>query len=201
MKYFPLLILLPPEIVKIIAHFIYTDNCASYICNFYKTLLLKRRTMFKLIFDVLHMPRGCLISSDFLTRFKFLLNNNFSKYYNYNFWCCFLTLTSNRLMMEHVNHYMRPESLVDKKAYKNLKNCIQIWFKLCQKYNVILNITYYNYKSHKACDSITMRAKKFKKSINSFHNILYTPTIVYDTEFGLSYSTQYSHNILTNYIN
>ncbi len=51
---------------------------------------------------------------------------------------------------------------------------------MCKKYNLVLNITYYNFKSKKAEESLRLPAKNFTKPVNNFHNILYTPTVEYN---------------------
>ena len=42
----------------------------------------------------------------------------------------------------------------------------RLWFKLCKKYNLVLNITFYNFKSKKGEESIRLPAKNFVKPIN-----------------------------------
>ena len=91
---------------------------------------------------------------------------------------CFTNLLSCRIMRD--NTQMKLAKIYNESYIQNSKTITKLWFKLCKKYNLVLDVTYYNFKSKKAENSIILPARNFHKPINNFYNILYTPIIQYN---------------------
>lgn len=178
MKYLLLFHILPADIVNIIINYIKIDYI-NKIVNFYRIRLLKDDLMRGFISSLLWID-NYFITSDKITILDFIINDNWSTKYNRYFWCCFTNLLANRIMKDNIHiQIMRYNN--NKKYYNEiLKKITKLWFKLCEKYNLVLNITFYNFKSKKAEKMIRLPAKNFTKPVNNFHNILYTPTVEYN---------------------
>ena len=179
MELFPLLTCLPPELVLIIYRFIKIDKSKNIICKHFQYYLLKKKIINDVIFDFCYPIDLSFVIDTNIKNLKFLLDNRFGKYYNRYFWSSLLALISDRLMNQYVHLSMSSEVENHKQKYKNLNKLIVLWFKLCQKHNMILDLTYYNFKSRKACQSVIKSARKLNL-IKSFHNLVYSPSIVYN---------------------
>lgn len=178
MKYLPLFHILPPEIVKIIIDYI-KIYYKSKITNFYRIKFMKKDLMKDFINLILVVDNNNnLITSDKISRLNFIINNNWN--YNRYFWCCFTNLLAYRIMKLNIHLLMISYNTNIKEYNKNLNKIICLWFKLCKKYNLVLNITFYNYKLKKTEQPISLPAKNFIKPINNFHNILHTPLVKYN---------------------
>lgn len=177
MKYLLLFHILPGDIVKIIINYLKIHH-TNKIINFYRIRLVKEYLMKGLISSLLWID-NYFITSDKIRTLNIIINNNWSTKYNRYFWCCFTNLLANRIMKDSIHIQMMRYN--NKKYYNEiLKKITKLWFKLCKKYNLVLNITFYNFKSKKAEEMIRLPAKNFAKPINNFHNILYTPTVEYN---------------------
>ena len=181
MKYFLLFHILPADIVKIIIDYV-KIHYKNKIINFYRIRLLKENFMRDFISSLLWNDNYLIyfINSEKIRTLDIIINNNWSTKYNRYFWCCFTNLLANRIMKDSI-HIQMMRYNNNKKYYNEiLKKITRLWFKLCKKYNLVLNITFYNFKSKKGEESIRLPAKNFVKPINNFHNILYTPTVEYN---------------------
>lgn len=178
MKYLFLYNILPIEIVKIIMNYIKID-CKNKILNFYKIKLLNDNLM-KDFINALLWVDNYFITFNKIRELDFIINNNWSNKYNRYFWCCFANLLSSKIMKDSIHLQMMRYNSNKKQYNLTLKKITKLWFKLCKKYNLILNITFYNSKTKKANKSLILPAKNLEKSINNFHNILHTPTIEYN---------------------
>ena len=179
MKYLLLFHILPGDIVKIIMYYI-KIHYKNKIINFYRTRLFKEDLMRCFISSLLFVDNH-FITSDKITILHFIINNNWSTKYNRYFWCCFSNLLAKRINRDYLHIQMIRSNSNNTKYYNEmLKKITRLWFKLCEKYNLVLNITFYNFKSKKGEESITLPAKNFAKPINNFHNILHTPIIDYN---------------------
>lgn len=178
MKYFPLFYILPPEVVKIIINYIdiyYITNIQYfYRANLFKVDLIRNFIRSLLWFD------NSFITTNKNFALDFIINNNWNNNYNRYFWCCFTNLLSCRIMRDNI--HMKLAKRYNESYIENSKTITKLWFKLCKKYNLILDVTYYNFKSKKAEKSIIFPARNFTKPINNFYNILYTPIIQYNTK-------------------
>lgn len=195
MKYLLLLHIFPIEIVNKIKIFNETKN-ANIIINFYRNRIVKKFIINKIIFSMLN-NEDIFISFESLIQLEFILTNEWTRYYDRKFWCYFTTILSNLIMKRNIDINMNPEKNYFKFYNKYLKQFTKIWFKLCIKFNLMLDITYYNHKTKKANNSIILPAKKFKKPINNFYNILYTPLILYKKNEIINYNN--AKFILGNY--
>ena len=179
MQLLPLLARLPPELVKIIFTFIKIDKSKETICKHFQYYLLKKKIINDVIFDFCYPIDLSFVVESNITNFKFLIDNRLGRYYNRYFWSSLLALVSDRLMNQYVHLNLTSEVENRKQKYRNLNKLIALWFQLCQKYNMILDLTYYNFKSRKACEPMIKPARHLNL-IKSFHNLVYAPAIIYD---------------------
>ena len=63
-------------------------------------------------------------------------------------------------------------------CYRNLKNAIEIWFKLCQKYNIHLCL-YFHLCNSKSVSITRTYARRIIK-IKNFDKFLYSPSVILD---------------------
>ena len=117
-------------------------------------------------------------------KLKILLYSNWGSYYSRYFWCCLANLLAYRIMKEYI--YINMNNMNNNNSPLNhySKEMTKIWFKICKKYNLVLFITFYNFKTRKADPGICLPTRDFKKPINSFYNVLYTPTILYNNKYN-----------------
>lgn len=192
MELFPLLALLPPELIKIISKFIKIDRSKEIICKHFQYHLIKKKVINDVIFDFCYPIDLSFIIDTNIKNLKFLIDNRLGRYYNRYFWSSLLALISDRLMNQYVYLNMSNEVENRKQKYKNLNKLIALWFQLCQKHNMILDLTYYNFKSRKACEPIIKPARHLNL-IKSFHNLLYAPSIVYTMSTMLYFNNNYNN--------
>jgi hypothetical protein len=201
MKLYPLLAILPPELVKIIYTFIKIDKSKKIIYKHFQYHLLKKKVINDIIFDFCYPIDLSFVVNTNINNFKFLINNRLGKYYNRYFWSSLLALISDRLMNHYIYLNLNNEVKNRKQKYKNLNKLIALWFQLCQKYNMILDLTYYNFKSRKACEPI-IKPARYLNSIKSFHNLVYAPSIIY-TMSTMIYLNNYNNipiNVLLTFV-
>lgn len=177
MKYFDLFHILPIEIVKIIINFIKINSIKSII-YFKRQKSMKQNILSELINTLIWYDYG-FINSQTINKINILINNN---WYNYNryFWCCLSELISNKIMKYRIFIERLNDEYYKKFQKKNLKKITKLWFQLCKKYNLVLKITFYNFKSRQAMPTIVLPARNYIKSINNFYNILYTPIVMFN---------------------
>lgn len=195
MNYLPLFNIFPADIVKIIIYYIKLSS-GNTIIKFYKQKLIRqikenviKDLVYSLIWDELYFTHHFNV-----IKLNIILNNNWSSKYNRNFWCSFTHILADKLMKEYIGLQMI-RNIANKKLYIEIsKKLIRLWFGLCEKYNLVLNVTYYNFKSKKGNKPLILPAKNFAKPINNFYNILYTPMVMYNEKNN--YYTIKNNNIL-----
>lgn len=180
MKYLPLFQVLPAEIVKIIINFvkIHYKNVITYFC---RKIIFKNEAM-KITIRSLLWIEDYYTNCNKIKLIDFIINNNWGTYYNRYFWCCFTGLLANKIMRDTITLQMLQSDNIYKRKNLNynLKIITKLWFNLCKKYNLVLNITFYNFRSKKADKSVILPAKNFIKPINNFNNILFSPIVEYN---------------------
>lgn len=180
MKYLPLFQVLPAEIVKIIINFvkIHYKNVITYFC---RKIIFKNEAM-KITIRTLLWIEDYYTNCNKIKLIDFIINNNWGIYYNRYFWCCFTGLLANKIMRDTITLQMLQSDNIYKRKNLNynLKIITKLWFNLCKKYNLVLNITFYNFRSKKADKSVILPAKNFIKPINNFNNILFSPIVEYN---------------------
>tara|TARA_Y100000816_G_scaffold274615_1_gene242085 strand:- start:157 stop:765 length:609 start_codon:yes stop_codon:yes gene_type:complete len=178
MKYFPLLHILPVDIVKIIIDKLEIES-TNYIIDFYRLRKLKQ-SIIKNLITTLIIDFDNFTSVYNISKLKFILDNNWSIYYNRKFWCCFANILIEKIMHEHIHIQMNRESECYTYNNKNSKNLTKTWFQICKKYNLILQVTFYNFESKKGKKEVVSPARNFIKPINSLNNILYKPLVLFN---------------------
>lgn len=185
MNYFPLFNLLPCELVYMIYLIVLKEKCANKICRFYKLRRKKHIVMIDLLMNVLddnnyyiaNIKDNIIISNDNIETLKFALNNKFALSYDRFFWQKFLDTLSANLMRIHTGILMANLNNNKNSCYINLKSAIQLWFALCQKYNLRLRLYYNNFKG---CGNIMVTeisARKMLK-IKNFNKFIYAPVCI-----------------------
>ena len=184
MIYFALLQVLPPEIVKIIHHYILISTSIDKLSHFIKNKKKRIYNINSFIYDLLYNETSHLITDFNIARLNFILNSKNTNYYNHVFWCNALHIFGKKLYEENLNIGIKNMTIYvqtkkeRKLYYSKLKENIKLWYLLCKKNDVILNLVYYNFNSRKVGPSIIKPATHIKK-IHSFHNLVYSPTIHY----------------------
>ena len=153
MNYYPLLVVLPPELIRIIYLIILREDKANKISTFYKLRLNKICVMLDVINTISNIDLTTnsyfgkltfMVSDMNISNLKFILDNNFSRMLcDYHFWQNLTSVMSDVLMNIHNKLLL---NIISKSHYKNLCIAIQIWFKLCKKHNIKLCLFYLNFK-------------------------------------------------------
>lgn len=186
MNYFPLLFILPPEIIQLIYVIILREENVNKIIHFYHTRKNKHYIVSEVIKTTVYNAQiyygklRLMLLDDYINNLKFILQNNFSKFYDRRFWFNLITDMSYKLMHMHNNICMQNKNKYDNSYYKNLKTCISLWFELCKKFNVKLCLFYRKFKSN-TYDATYIKARHLIK-LNNFHKFLHTPSIVYEDD-------------------
>ena len=204
MNYLPLFntiygINLPPEIIYIIKLHVLYDKSSTIISRFYKFRKKKQQTIQYIIesltFDNLiknneidnMVNNNYLISDKTIQNIRFILYNNFQRIYTSYFWKNILSLMSFSLMRVSVNIAMRNLNQNKNKCYRNLKICIELWFKLCVKHNVYLELSYsrsvptnnLSSKANISLPKIEIASARTIRPIKNFNKYLWCPKICY----------------------
>ena len=153
MNYYPLLVVLPPELIHIIYLIILREDKANKISTFYKLRLNKICVMLDVINSInnIHWNTNSdsgkmigIVSDMHISNLQFILDNDFSRILcPHHFWQNLTSVMSDVLMNIHNKLLL---NIISKSHYKNLCIAIQIWFKLCKKHNIKLCLFYLNFK-------------------------------------------------------
>jgi len=198
MKYFILFHILPAEIVNIIINKIY-ENSISSIVYFYKKRSFEKHIIQKnLICILFEYNLQNFISETNISNLKLILNNNWINCFDREFLSCFAHILSDRIMKNNISINLDHILSLNFIYYNNkIKKITKLWFKFCVKYNLIIAVCYYQFKSRKADNYIVLPARCFRKPINNFQNILYPPNILVNKNNDYIYITRdYAFNKL-----
>tara|TARA_Y100000816_G_C26061278_1_gene557314 strand:- start:59 stop:721 length:663 start_codon:yes stop_codon:yes gene_type:complete len=185
MKYFPLLIIFPAEIVNIILKFVVKNESSEKISHYLKIHYLKKEVLKKSISYILN-EEICINNNNksIISNLNFILINYYSKkYYNKIFWNHYLNVLSSKIMQQYNNiHLYNKYSKEDRK--KNiiyLKKIIYYWFELCKKHNIKLQICYINNNISNKKQTWLYEYARNIKQIKNFHNLASCPKTLYIT--------------------
>ena len=206
MKYFQLLIIFPPEIVAIIAQYILISDSADTIYHHLSYYTKKNKILYNSIeYIINHDNYGHTLATYFtpysfikkisvsslknIENLEFISNTYYSQKLKFNyFWSRYLTALSYKIMDQYNKIHMFNLDNNNTKCYKNLKITIQLWFKLCKKFNLKLalytrifayNISNNDYK-------ITYEYARNIKPIKNFNKFVCPPVIVNPNNFPFS---------------
>ncbi len=206
MNCFPLIILLPPELVHEIFQFIYRENAVNQIINKFRDIKLKQNYISDIITSTLYngdfynKKVQLLLLPDTINKLEFIVNNRFPVYtYPRLFWLHLLSEMSYVLMHMHNQICMYNKNNYSNCYYQNLKKTISLWFKLGQNHNIKLKVYYRDLKFRKVNQSHEIWARQFKK-MNNFHRFLHTPLVLDNEDNNISDNRIISKNILESYL-
>ena len=201
---------LPPEIIyNIYLHVLYNKS-QIIISRFYRFRKKKLNTISYLIESLIfnnlitnnhQIDNSFIISDNTVDNIRFITHNNFPKKYTLFFWKNILSLISFSLMRINLNISMRNLNLNKNKSYRNLKIAIGLWFKLCVKYNISLELIYTNNNNNSNTNlpNIDYVFARHIKPIKNFNKYLWSPKICYSNNIDVIDNTQASIFLL-NYL-
>lgn len=206
MKYFPLLFVLPPEIIQLIHIIILKQEKVDKIIKTYRDSKYKQKILSEVILSILHNGSiynhrlKLIILPESLTNLEFLVNNDIPKIYNRNFWLHLLSEMSFILMHMHNTICMKHKDNYSSNYYINLKKGIFLWFKLCQRFNIQLRVYYRNIKG-RSIEQPNYIWTRYLKKIDNFHKFLHTPLVIGNNNVPVSFDRELSKTVITSFLN
>lgn len=198
-----LLVILPPEIVDIIARFIKKSNSIDLIKNHINIIINKNESLKRVLQQAINsydiyciINRGLIIIDKyFINDLKVILSSNYSREkYNHYFWQCLLNILSRGLMICYkkiiFNNNYHKKKLKNEDNYIYLKKAIKLWFKICIKHNINLLLNINNKKLSSNVIYINSRKIDVKENEFKYNNLLCAPIVtdeIYETFDYLSY--------------
>jgi hypothetical protein len=206
---------LPNEIVYIIYGFMKV-NAANTIGSYFKTAkqsadafvyLANYRVHYISVFSiysirsnanyVAHYFKDEVITTLY-NNLVIMYNSHYSRAnYSRNTWHCVLNNIS-QILMYYYNRLAFSDSLKKHNInYNYLKACIQLWFKLCQKYNFYLALFYIN--SAKKVNCVVKAIQLRTRTIKNFAEFRVSPLVTMRSDDyckNLSYSKLIAHHSL-----
>jgi hypothetical protein len=165
---------LPPEIIHII--YLYcreksTDKISKF-CGLRNFKIYALNDVIKhIIYNRRHINgmSWCVSSPDCIENVKNVLNSEYSRLvYNHEFWQYLLGLFSYGLMRIH-NDFIARGVQIFKSDRINLKIAIELWLKLCKKYNMKLCLGIYDrHKRHVTYERTYARSMIKMKNFESY---------------------------------
>jgi len=206
---------LPNEIVELIYGFMKV-NAANVICAHFKTAkqsnaafvyLANYKVQYISLFSIYSIRRNAnyvahYLKDEVITK---LYNNLVIMYgshysranYSRNTWHCVLNNIS-QILMYYYNRLAFSDSLKKNNVnYNYLKMCIELWFKLCQKYNFYLALFYIN--SAKKVNRVVKAIQLRTRTIKNFAEFRVSPLVTMrsnDYCKNLCYSKLIAHHTL-----
>ena len=169
--------ILPPELIRII--YLYCrENSANKISKFCGLRNFKIYALNDVIKHIIYNKQyingiwWCVSSPDCIENLKFILNSEYSRLvYNHEFWQYLLGLFSYALRRVHNDIVISGLSgFPNIKYYRmNLKITIELWLKLCKKYNMKLCCGIYDrHKRHVTYERTYARSMIKMKNFESY---------------------------------
>jgi hypothetical protein len=207
---------LPNEIVDIIYGFMKV-NAANIICAHFKTakrskdvfvFLANYRVEYISAFSIYSITGNnnlvvhANLKDEVITKLLYNLALMYRSYYsraNYsrNAWRCVLNNIS-QILMYYYNRLAFSDSLKKNNInYNYLKGCIEVWFKLCQKYNFYLALFYIN--SAKKVNCVVKAIQLRTRTIKNFAEFRVSPLVTMRSDDyckNLCYSKLIAHHSL-----
>lgn len=206
MNCFPLIIVLPPELIQKIFQFIFQEKAVNHIISKLRNIKLKQNYISDIIASTLNNGNfydkkvQLLLLPDTINKLEFIVNNRFSIYtYPRLFWLHLLSEISYVLMHMHNQICISNKNNYSNSYYQSLKKTILLWFKLGQNHNVKLRVYYRDQKFRKVNQSHIVWVRYCKK-MNNFHRFLHTPLVLDNQNNNISDNRHVSRNILESYL-
>lgn len=177
MKYFHLLKFLPLDLIHYI-YYINTVNSAN--------IIIKKYRFYKKVIYVIKNVKNFILNDDIVSdyiinSFNFIINNTFPNKYNKLFWEHLLNLISNKLGTFNVyfiilacNNNFNKDDI----KYKNFEIAINLWLKMCQKYDISFTVfTSKNFSNiSKKYQQVTIKSRNLIK-LKNFNKFIHRPAI------------------------
>ena len=177
MKYFHLLKFLPLDLIHYI-YYINTVNSAN--------IIIKKYRFYKKVIYVIKNVKNFILNDDIVSdyiinSFNFIINNTFPNKYNKLFWEHLLNLISNKLgtfnvyfMILALNNNFKKNDI----KYKNFEIAINLWLKMCQKYDISFTVfTSKNFSNiSKKYQQVTIKSRNLIK-LKNFNKFIHRPAI------------------------
>ena len=177
MKYFHLLKFLPLDLIHYI-YYINTVNSAN--------IIIKKYRFYKKVIYVIKNVKNFILNDDvvsdyIINSFNFIINNTFPNKYNKLFWEHLLNLISNKLgtfnvyfMILALNNNFKKNDI----KYKNFEIAINLWLKMCQKYDISFTVfTSKNFSNiSKKYQQVTIKSRNLIK-LKNFNKFIHRPAI------------------------
>tara|TARA_Y100000996_G_C22360811_1_gene576798 strand:+ start:167 stop:757 length:591 start_codon:yes stop_codon:yes gene_type:complete len=177
MKYFHLLKFLPLDLIHYI-YYINTVNSAN--------IIIKKYRFYKKVIYVIKNVKNFILNDDIVSdyiinSFNFIINNTFPNKYNKLFWEHLLNLISNKLGTFNVYFIILALNNNFKKndiKYKNFEIAINLWLKMCQKYDISFTVfTSKNFSNiSKKYQQVTIKSRNLIK-LKNFNKFIHRPAI------------------------
>lgn len=190
MNNFYLLILLPADLVHYIFKIILREKNANIIINRFHFNKISNLTIKNIINFIQYDFKN--ISNTLIDNLNYVLHKNMSKKYNKVFWEHLLNLLSNRFGDIHIRMVGKNINTNNNIQYRNLKIIIKLWFKICQKYNIKLQLS--EYINIKKKDLINFRIINSKHMIKllDFGKYYASPRVIANQYDMLTFTENYN---------
>ena len=180
---FPFNIVLPTDIINYIYIFVLKENSLDTILHHYKliqekTFALKNIISHMVYYDIYYTYDNKCFQYDLLDNLNCILLNDFSrKIYRHEFWQHLLHLISNRLMNMYNRFCINGIDKRTNSEYKQFLQMIEVWFKLCKKYNIKLHIIKYEYFNKSMISRSEYNTRKMLP-IKNLSKYVYAPNVI-----------------------
>ncbi len=205
MNYFPLMNILPIELVFKIYQIIHKENAINLIKKNFRYIKLKQDYISEIIISTLYNANiydqkvRLLLLPDTIDKLQFIVDNRFSLTYRRNFWLHLLSEMSYVLMHMHNQICIYSKNNYSYSYYQNLKKSISLWFKLCQNYNIKLKVYYRLTKFRQKNKSHDIWCRH-KSKMNNFHPFYQTPLVLDNYNIPICINRYLSRSILQSYL-
>jgi len=206
MNYFPLLSLLPGDLVHMIYLIILKERCVNKIFRVYKLRFKKYRSLKYLINNTFcnefydyneTIQHNVMISQENIDLLRVVCYNDYTNVYDRFFWQNLLGLMSSKLMHIYTGILMSNLNNNKNSCYRNLNKGVVLWFILCQKYNIRLRL-FYIVKGVRNVDCREVSTRKILH-IKNFCKFLYRPNVLFDD--GINYVVDYdAYRVIRSYL-
>ena len=173
MNLFPLLIVLPSDIVYYIYKILKEEKAVNIIVNFYKYKKKRINVLLDIINRSFSDEDSIFIKNSNVNNLNFILNNNYPKTYNLTFWQHILNIMSTKIMTTYIRLIVNRLNYNKNNYYLNFKKIYNLWFKICGKFKVKLYTTI----RLKNTTINTITYSHHIKKIHDYSKYLYTPRI------------------------